>query len=637
MAWIPQYTSKGVFSPLVPNGSFQGLKDLCAQYGNFYEVTHGISGNYSTSYWDASGEQQWNGAYGNTFEAKIMPELREKARTGGVQHSGIDMCEIECMKPRGAQYYKHTLVFKGGYECGAKQISTAYIGEDMVSVVYASGEVGISGVYRRVYATPYSQYTETLIDATAQAVPFNFTLYSSDFAAQTNAIWIEPLLWFFLKAYFSVGSLTYNSKKYFCYGFYHREKRQAAYGEPTRYGCGATFLGLDWEYLDTQFDGEFAPNEQEDPYDPGDEPGDGPGDNPEGPGGGGGTGDRVLPDEPVPVPPLPEMSPASISWLTTYCMSKTDIDEFGAELVDPDCIQVLKQFFSDPLDAIVGITMCPVPPHGVRFAKTPRVNGIVPYEWSRSFTVCPQYYELDCGSIQVPPYWDSCFDFAPYTRIYIFLPFVGFREVQADDVMGGSIRVVYHIDCATGDFTVFIERSATDDDIYGAVPAQVIAEYAGNCGVQVPIGRVSHDLWVQSGIMIATGIAGMAVSGLAGMAGSAPSGGELSSQEIGNQVANMSMAAIEGMKIDVQRSGALGGNSGYLGNPRPFLMRVIPRDSVPDNYQQLMGYPCNKGGTLKDFEGSGLAVVEDIQLNNIPAMESERAEIVDWLKKGVLI
>ena len=68
---------------------------------------------------------------------------------------------------------------------------------------------------------------------------------------------------------------------------------------------------------------------------------------------------------------------------------------------------------------------------------------------------------------------------------------------------------------------------------------------------------------------------------------------------------------------------------------KPYLIRRIPRQNLPADYMKLKGYPSNISGTLSDF--SGLAVVDDIQLNDIPAMEPERREIMQWLTGGVLI
>ena len=69
---------------------------------------------------------------------------------------------------------------------------------------------------------------------------------------------------------------------------------------------------------------------------------------------------------------------------------------------------------------------------------------------------------------------------------------------------------------------------------------------------------------------------------------------------------------------------------------KPYIIRHIPNQSLPSTYAKVIGYPSNIGGSLGDGF-SGLAIVEDIQLNNIPAMEPEREEIKQLLREGVII
>ena len=97
------------------------------------------------------------------------------------------------------------------------------------------------------------------------------------------------------------------------------------------------------------------------------------------------------------------------------------------------------------------------------------------------------------------------------------------------------------------------------------------------------------------------------------------------------------MTAVNAMKTKIERSGSLSGNAGYLGYLKPYFIRKLARQSLPDNYKEIMGYPCNKPGPLRNYRGTGLAVVEDIQLNEIPAFGDELAEIISLLKGGVLI
>lgn len=527
----------------------------------------------------------------------------------------FNLAEIEVENPDGVQYYKQSLV----YRCKCLARPAVHRTRTISGVLYEADtsdvEFGISSVIRYEYATPYSLPTATTLVSAYRGFAARYKLNGDDEAVTGNNVLYNDS-----DFKIPIGYGTYNNKLYHICGTY----------VVTPYTIGA-LSGVSVEY----WDNTWGPMEIEVKDDPNEEdpPEDGPGKG----GGGGGEGDHNLPDGPIQIPPLPILGSCSPSWLRTYMMSRQDIDEFGEELVDPTPMQQLKAYFADPLDAIVGITLCPCIPSGPRYQNTPKIHGTPGYEFSRSFTaISSQFGVVNCGFVDMAPYWDNCFDFDPYTKISIFLPFIGYRELNADEVMGGKIGVVYHVDVVTGDCIAFVTVSAPSESIYGPMPEKVIAEHHGNCGVQVPIGRVSHDAAVGASLNLMTTFAGMAVGAAAGYAGlAAPQ--EISESQVASQLSSSTMTAVEGMKTKVERAGALGSNAGYMGNRKPYLIRQIARQDKPKNYKQICGYPCNKEGPLSKFETGTLACVEDIQLNNIPAMETEREEIIQFLKGGVIL
>lgn len=618
MAWLPKYKSEGLFSPYIPQGTLTGLMALCSQYGNAYETTYGCGGYYET--WSGDQLVTWEGEFGVDLFYKIVGLLKSHP---GQRVSGVTMAELTVENPEGAQFYKQTLTLIGGYEASEVQRSYGRYGDEEYVLDWISCEVFISHVYRREYPTPYSDPISTSIEVGNVATTFALSI--------TGPIQCEPRIYFLDRGFFTLSPLRYNNKDYLGFGFYTTCKR-GDFGEELIHNASGTLIGIEMNYFDELFNSEEI-DEQDDPNEDDDEdeePGPGHG------GSGGGNGGHELPDYPITIPPVPTIGPCSVSWLTTYMMRDNDLSEFGDDLVDPDAIQKLKQFFSDPLDAIVGINMCPaVALPGPM--KTPRINGAVPYEWSRAFTtVANQYATLDCGTVNISPYWDSCFDFDPYTRFTLFLPFIGYRDINADEIMGSTVKVTYRIDVVTGDCVAYVTRVSSADDIYGEYQDQIIAQFSGNCGIKVPIGRVDRDAELQASFSLLAGALGMVAGVGASAAGFTDSSG-LTEGEVANQVSHGTMTAVNGMKTRIERAGSVAGNAGYIGYNKPYFIRKIAKQSLPDNYKEIMGYPCNKPGPLRNYEGTGLAVVEDIQLNDIPAFGDELAEIISLLKGGVLI
>ena len=628
MAWIPRYKSSGLCSPLIPNGDLSGLIRLCGQYGNLFDVPSGISGNYSSGQDDQGGLHTWDGAFGFNVYNALIGKLKTEARAGGAAHSNITIAEVEVKKPTGAQYYKQTIAVVGYYDIGAEQTSHGYHGDDAFVLKWAGGNFSVLKVVRREYSTPYSQYTST--DLIVQTLGQNFSIVTQGY----NEYWIENRENFLTKMYFSMSFATYNNVKYFCWAIYSELQNQYDYSEPKKKNCSGMISGLTETHLDTVY-GDFEPDEQEDPNDAPEEPG-GPGDEPEEPGGGGGEGDHILPDEDIDVPPLPDFGAGSVRWLTVYEMDQADVSEFGEELIQPTPWERLKQFFNDPLDSIVTLSLCPVkaPIHG---QKTPVVPGLVPYTFERSFDyISNEFCVFDCGEVRIEPYWDSFLDFQPYTRMQLFLPFIGFIDLQVDEIMGATLGVKYHINVVTGDCIAYVLSSGDTDSFYGAKHRHVMSQHAGNCGMRVPIGRVSYDAEIGNSFQLLAMGLGMGVSAAMVAEGLVDSS-DINSSQVANQVSSGTMTFVNGQKTSIKRSGAISGSAGYMGSVTPYIVRIIPRQRIPDNYKELKGYPCNKGNSLRDFSGTGYAAVEDIQLNNIAAMEDERAEIMDWLRKGVLI
>lgn len=129
------------------------------------------------------------------------------------------------------------------------------------------------------------------------------------------------------------------------------------------------------------------------------------------------------------------------------------------------------------------------------------------------------------------------------------------------------------------------------------------------------------------------GMLGGAIASAAGLTDA----GHISQSQVSNQISGATMTAVNSMKQGIERSGAMGGAAGYMGVLKPYIIRSIPRQYLPDNYKQLNGYPANKGGTLNHFRGTGYQAIETIKLDNLAAYDDEIDEILSLLRGGVLV
>lgn len=345
---------------------------------------------------------------------------------------------------------------------------------------------------------------------------------------------------------------------------------------------------------------------------------------------GGGTGTFSDTGDAIDFPGLPSLSAVDTGFITLFNPSLSQLQNLAhymwSGLFD---IATWKKIFADPMQAILGLSIVPV--------DVPSTNGRVVTVGNISTNVLmnvadTQYVEVDCGTLNIQEYWGAYLDYSPYTKCYIYLPYIGTHPISVDDVMGKAVHIKYHIDILSGACTAYVKCGDS-----------VMYEFIGQCSSSIPI---TGDNWTNVingvlsiagavGTMVATGgfsapatlasapaIAGMARSDMytAGHAG-------MAAASLGQDVMSM--------KQQVEKSGAMSGTGGMLAIQKPYMILERPRQAVPANQNKFIGYPSYITRKLGDL--SGYTEVESIHLESIPCYGEERAEIDSLLKGGVII
>jgi hypothetical protein len=291
-----------------------------------------------------------------------------------------------------------------------------------------------------------------------------------------------------------------------------------------------------------------------------------------------------------------------------YNPTQGELNSFGAWLWSPNFVDQLLKLFNDPMQAIIGL-------HKV-FAQ-PNVSGRqniqVGYLDSgvSSNVVGSQYVTVDCGEVPLPEYFGNVFDYAPYTQVDVFLPFVGIQRLSVADVMRSTIGVVYHVDVLTGACLaeVNVARDGSGGTLY---------TYSGNCAVQYPLSSGSY-------MGIVSTVASVATSALAGFASGGPLGAALGG----------GMSAIHGSGASISKSGSLSGNSGAMGGKVPYLIISRPQTSLASTFPNQEGYPTNYSATLGEY--TGFVRCRALHTDGIPATAQELEEIRQALASGVIV
>jgi len=269
-----------------------------------------------------------------------------------------------------------------------------------------------------------------------------------------------------------------------------------------------------------------------------------------------------------------------------------------------DLAQV-KKLFSNPMDSILGLSAVPIRLLGssVSFSL-----GGVPITGMTLPLVTKQRYTYHMGSITIKERWGSYLDYDPYTKFSIFLPFIGMRELAADDIMGKTVSLVYDIDILTGMCVARLQAGTN-----------CLYEWGGNCAIQLPVNSRNWDSVFSTAVSAVGGI----VSAVTG--GSAPL--------VAGSVASAALQTVS-MKPRIDKSSTIGGAAGWLGQMTPYIIRTTPEAFIPTDQNKFIGYPAYINVALNSI--SGYNEVESIHLENVTATGTELEEIESILKGGVI-
>ena len=322
---------------------------------------------------------------------------------------------------------------------------------------------------------------------------------------------------------------------------------------------------------------------------------------------GGGTGSFDLTSDAIDFPSLPTLTAVSTGLVSIYTPTLTQLNSLASFLWNANVTDVdwWKKLVANPLDLILGLSIVPVsvPAGASQNIKVGLIDTGV--AMTKAAT---QFVTVDCGSINVAEVWGSALDYSPFTKFSIYLPFIGTRTINTDDIMGKTVQVKYNVDLLSGACTAMVKCGSS-----------VLYQYSGACAISVPLTGQTFTDMITSTIQLAASIGATIASGGAAAGITAAS------------AANSVMS----MKPQIERAGGVSGAAGQLGIMTPYLIAEVPRQSVPARYNTFAGYPSNINAVLGDL--TGYTEIETIYIKGISATKTELDEIETLLKAGVII
>lgn len=326
--------------------------------------------------------------------------------------------------------------------------------------------------------------------------------------------------------------------------------------------------------------------------------------------------DPVNPNPPIDpsptpiVPALPSSVPAN-AMFTVYSPTITEVNSFGAWLWSTSIIDIVTRIWNDPMEGIISFMKVYAPLSSSTY-DTIKV-GYLDSQVS-SAVVTSQFVEVNCGTVSISELNHNATDYTPYVSVQLYLPFIGIVEVDPDEFMNGSMKIVYSIDIYTGSCLAKIFATRSPD-----MPTDtLIYTYTGVAAQRLPLTSSNFSGALNSIVGAAGGIAkGVATGGAVGIINGVTSVGHSLSHEM----------------VHVAHSSELSSNAGIMAPREPFLIITRRKSYDANSYNQLYGYPTNKTVFLGNC--SGFTRVKACLLKS-SATELEKSELIKLLKTGVI-
>lgn len=337
----------------------------------------------------------------------------------------------------------------------------------------------------------------------------------------------------------------------------------------------------------------------------------------------------------------PNDNRTNTGFFNAYVMGDQDLYELAEDLWTDSFWEDLKEYYATPADAIMALFELPFDT-GYHQGIASRTAIKIGNKTSRAtaIPITDSYATFEMGEIEVKPESDSYIDFKNYTKFYLYMPFVGVQEIDANLLMvkfgndsnnntkivgkGSILRLQYTVDVLTGLLVakVFINEILR-------------YQWVGDCHSQLPYSWQTHQAATSQTIStIVSGIGAALATGAAFISGGAAIPvAAAAGLNFSKDIVKLAVAKSAGGSIT--SSGAIGQLAGALSYPYPYLMRVWPNTIYSKNQEHFIGHA--QPHTQKVGDHPGYIRFADVHLDDIPCTDAEREEIASILRGGVIV
>ena len=196
---------------------------------------------------------------------------------------------------------------------------------------------------------------------------------------------------------------------------------------------------------------------------------------------------------------------------------------------------------------------------------------------------------LNLGTFTISPVFNSYLDYAPFTKITIYLPYISFIELDTNEVMGRTLSVDYLFDLDNAEALVTISIIDTPNPY-------VIRTERGKIGIDVPIGSSNMRDQIRNMVTSTIGLVGGTLS-------ITPSPKGFNASSIGISTASKSASNIFNALQSRYSKGTIA-NQGINNITMPQSIYIIREmNTIISDPKDYKGKPVELTGTLSNYHG----------------------------------
>lgn len=301
------------------------------------------------------------------------------------------------------------------------------------------------------------------------------------------------------------------------------------------------------------------------------------------------------------------------SFDTPYLLTATETSFLKQELVTPDFLDEMKQYFSNPLENVIRAQLTPVTLGNLdNWGTLDRIqvgNYMLEAQGRRfsSSKMVKKFY-----TIPIPWLYSDFRNRSPYTNITLYMPFVGMVSLDTAVLYNtNSILIEVFVEPISGSvvYKIFADSPASTE------VSVLIDTYSGNCNTETPIARVTTVNGVQGTISAALVGASLATNPVMALASGA--------------------SLIDAFRQKTQINGALSSAIGsQLGQNIELTVWSSKTNADPSEVANVIGLPYNSTAELGKL--SGYTQTQNVSVSAI-AREPILNEINAFLNGGIYI